>query len=123
MTDTPSAGPLTPESEALLRDLYRDGQLEPVRWVGEPEDLQARVAAIEAAAIARHVRDTGCEALREAAQALDLFYQHEYLTYCDETPVGPYPIAVSIEHDRRLGDLMEALRAALAAPAASPEAE
>ncbi len=46
--------PLTPESEALMDDLYRDGLAEPVRWVYGDDDLRTRLAAIEAAAIARY---------------------------------------------------------------------
>lgn len=48
-TSVPSEA-LTAESEALLDALYRDGREEPVRWSGEPQDLEAALRRVESAA-------------------------------------------------------------------------
>lgn len=57
---TPEGPGLTEESEALARWLQTEDN--DFSW----EKLSDRLAAIEAAAVARHVRETGCDRLREA---------------------------------------------------------
>lgn len=63
----PTTPALTSESEALLAQFRspaaRNRKDYPVHWL-DREDLER----IEAAAVARHVRDTGCEGLREALE-------------------------------------------------------
>ncbi len=69
---------LTPESEALNAD-YRESN--DCGSACPEHDLSERLAAIEAAAVARHVRETGCEGLDVARveQALTRLWEEGYI--------------------------------------------
>jgi hypothetical protein len=58
------------------------------------------------------IRDA--ERLRVIVADLHQFLWNEMETFCDETPVGPNPVCMSIETGLRLSDISEALDVALA---------
>lgn len=78
-TTTPT--PATPEGYAQHDLAWQNGPpgLGDHTWEREGCEACAAIAAIEAAAVARHVRDTGCEALtveRLAEAVYDVFGTH-----------------------------------------------
>jgi len=82
----------TPDGLTAAEEFALDLELvfDDVDWVYERIDPKERLAAIEAAAVARHVRETGCEGLREAlrrhivalGELCELVTRHEDATEC-----------------------------------------
>lgn len=106
---------LTAESEALLARF--DGYLSEARAAGLDVQAESMIGdqvrrdlpAIEAAALARHVRETGCEGLADEARLVAQW----------SDAVDPMPYELRAE----LHDLGEHARVALAAVAPEPEPE
>lgn len=119
---------LTAESEALIADYH--GRMHEVDCECDAAFIRDPLRAIEAAAVARHVRETDCEGLREAVGRLVKHYPRRDYGPADEALAdvlaalaSPATEALTPGEIRAANDIMRALGAPIPPDAPSPATE